>query len=378
MKKRIVVVGLGDSGLLTAIRLPRAYEVVAVSSKPCFISGQELGTRLAYLEEWKSLNQHDYDRFRRLDHVHIIHGVVTSVDLKQQEVTIDDIDHRQHTERYDVLLVATGTTNGFWRSATLESHQQIESQMTSQAETFRKAETIAIVGGGPTAVSAASNLKEAYPTKSIHVFFSRDKLLSGYPESTREDVQRILTEQDVELHSHHRAIVDGVDISVIGSSDIHWQTGQPPFSADKILWALGAIQPNSQCLPKEILNQDGFVEVTPQLHHPDYKNVFAIGDIAASDPNRSTARNAGFVIAAKNIDHFLQGRSHWRFQSFRAPKYRWGSILGVQARGMRIYSPKGRAFVVKQWFTKAVLFPVIVHNFIYKGIRKSDARDQQN
>ena len=179
MKKRIVVVGLGDSGLLTAIRLPRAYEVVAVSSKPCFVSGQELGTRLAYLEEWKSLNQHDYDRFKRLDHVRIIHGVVTSVDLKQNEVTIDDIDRQQHIERYDALLIATGTTNGFWRSATLESHQQIESQMMSQAETFRKAETIAIVGGGPTAVSAASNLKEAYPTKPVHVFFSRDKLLSG-------------------------------------------------------------------------------------------------------------------------------------------------------------------------------------------------------
>ena len=40
-----------------------------------------------------------------------------------------------------------------------------------------------------------------------------------------------------------------------------------------------------------------------------YANVFAIGDIAATDPNRSSARNAGFIVAAKNIDLFLQDKN---------------------------------------------------------------------
>jgi NADH dehydrogenase FAD-containing subunit len=373
MKKRVVVIGLGDAGLLTAMRLPTAYEVVAISSKPCFVSGQELGNRLAHVDEWKNLNRRNYDRFKGLDHVRVIHGIVTAVDLKKQEVTIDDIDHHQHIESYDALLIATGTTNGFWRNDKLETYQQVESQLSSQAEIFQKAQTIAIVGGGPTAVDSASNLKEVYPTKSIHVFFSQAKVLSGYPERTRDDVQRILTEQGVQLHSNHRAKTDGVDICAIGEGDIHWQTGQQPFSANKILWAVGAVQPNNQCLPKELLNEDGFVEVTPQLYHPTFFNIFAVGDIAASDPNRSSAKNMGFDIAAKNIDNYLRGKHH-KFKSFHAPQYRWGSILGVQEKGMRLYSQSGKAFVVRRWWVKEVIVPHIIHKVIFKGIRSSSAK----
>jgi len=321
----------------------------------------------------KTLNRRNYDRFKGLDHVRVIHGIVTAVDLKKQEVTIDDIDHHQHIESYDALLIATGTTNGFWRNDKLETYQQVESQLSSQAEIFQKAQTIAIVGGGPTAVDSASNLKEVYPTKSIHVFFSQAKVLSGYPERTRDDVQRILTEQGVQLHSNHRAKTDGVDICAIGEGDIHWQTGQQPFSANKILWAVGAVQPNNQCLPKELLNEDGFVEVTPQLYHPTFFNIFAVGDIAASDPNRSSAKNMGFDIAAKNIDNYLRGKHH-KFKSFHAPQYRWGSILGVQEKGMRLYSQSGKAFVVRRWWVKEVIVPHIIHKVIFKGIRSSSAK----
>ena len=43
-RPRVVVAGLGDSGLLTAIHLARAdVDVVGISSKPGLVSGQELG-----------------------------------------------------------------------------------------------------------------------------------------------------------------------------------------------------------------------------------------------------------------------------------------------------------------------------------------------
>ena len=405
MKKRIVVIGLGDSGLLTAIRLKACYEVIAISCKPCFVSGQELGNRLAQLEEWKDLNHYNFDRFKNLDHIRIIHGLVKAVDLSEQSVTIQTIgDQNQNQqnkniisvkEHYDALLIATGTTNGFWRNATLETHQQIEANMYMQAEKFRKAQTIAVVGGGPTAVSAASNLKLVYPTKSVHLFFSRAKILAGYAKRTRKDVQNLLELQGVELHSNHRAKIDGFDVRAIGTGDIHWQTKSqtqtqtqttatttkasdirqpPPFSADAILWAVGVTFPNNECLPEELLDEDGYVEVTPQLHHPKIRNVFAIGDICSSDPNRSTARNAGFVLVAKNMDLYLRGK-HKRLASFKAPRYRWGSILGIQPKGMRIYSQTGRIFQLKRWFTIKILFPMIVHKFIYKGIRKPTSDD---
>lgn len=369
-KKRIVIIGLGDAGLLTAIRLPKKrYEVVAISAKPLFVSGQGLGNRLAHLNDWKQLNHHAYERFKRLDHVRIIHGVATAVNLEEQTVAIQTIDKLELVEGYDALLIATGTTNGFWRNDSLESKGQIENKLSEQAETFKNAETIAIVGGGPTAVDAASNLKQVHPRASVHLFFSRDKVLVGYPEPTRNDIQKILTDQGVELHGNHRANTTGVNIHAIGTNGaIRWQTGQPPFSANKILWAVGAVTPNNGGLPKELLDEQGFVAVTPHLQHPKHPSVFAVGDIAASDPNRSTARNAGFILAATNLDRYLRGKKTLR--SFVAPEYRWGSVLGIQPSGMKIYSPTGKPFLVNKWFAETVLFPYVVQKIIYKGIRK--------
>lgn len=378
MKKRVVVIGLGDAGLLTAMRLPKSYEVIAISSKPCFVSGQEVGNRVAQLDSWKELNKRNFDRFQKMDHVKIIHGLVKSLDLKEQTVTIQSIqeDEQHILESYDALLIATGTTNGFWRNSKLETSQQIEDNLSSQAQKFQSAQTIAVVGGGPTAVSAASNLKIAYPEKSVHLFSSRPMVLAGYADKARTHVQSLLKEQGVELHQNHRAKIDGVDVHEIGSGEIQWQTPEDAksFSADAILWAVGAIQPNNECLPKELLNDDGFVKVTPQLYHPDFPNVFSVGDICASDPNRSSVRNDGYVIAAKNIDLYLKGKT-LKLKSFSAPEYRWGSILGIQPEGMRIYERNGSVVLIKKWLFEKVVFPFIVQKLIYRGVRKASSND---
>lgn len=374
MKKRIVVIGLGDAGLLTAMRLPASYEVTAISTKACFVSGQEVGNRVAQLDAWKELNKRNFDRFQKMDHVRIIHGQAKSIDLQEQTVLIESIkeDEQDFQEQYDALLIATGTTNGFWRNEKLETQQQIDENLSLQAQKFQSAQTIAVVGGGPTAVSAASNLKLAYPEKPVHLFFSRSTVLAGYADKTRANVQTLLQDQGVELHENHRAKIEGVDLHEIGTGKIQWQTPEDAesFSADAILWAVGAIQPNNKCLPEELLDEDGFVKVTPQLHHPDFPNVFAIGDICSSDPNRSSARNDGFAIAAKNVDLYLKGKGH-KLKSFSAPKYRWGSILGIQPEGMRVYAPDGSLFTVNKWLLEKVLQPFVVQKFIFMGIRKA-------
>ena len=46
-RPRVVIAGLGDTGLLTARHLSRHVDVVGISTKPALVSGQELGMRLA-------------------------------------------------------------------------------------------------------------------------------------------------------------------------------------------------------------------------------------------------------------------------------------------------------------------------------------------
>ncbi len=50
--QRVLIAGLGDTGVLTAIKLARDFEVTGVSVKPGLLSGQELGVRLARPADW--------------------------------------------------------------------------------------------------------------------------------------------------------------------------------------------------------------------------------------------------------------------------------------------------------------------------------------
>ena len=86
-RKRVVVAGLGDVGILAAIRLAKHFDVVGISVKPGLVSGQELGVRLARPRDWARDYWIPFDRFRRLDPVRIVQGAMTEVDLDAQTVS---------------------------------------------------------------------------------------------------------------------------------------------------------------------------------------------------------------------------------------------------------------------------------------------------
>lgn len=112
-RKRVVVAGLGDSGVLTAIRLARHFDVVGISAKPALVSGQELGWRLSRPDDWARANWIPFDRFRALDRVRTVHGTLTGVDLAARAVHVRDDDGATSAETYDALIISTGVTNGF-------------------------------------------------------------------------------------------------------------------------------------------------------------------------------------------------------------------------------------------------------------------------
>ena len=54
----VVIIGMGDTGVLVATRLSRYFNVIGISTKPNLVSGQELGKRLADLSWWNPLLQY--------------------------------------------------------------------------------------------------------------------------------------------------------------------------------------------------------------------------------------------------------------------------------------------------------------------------------
>ena len=366
---RVVIAGMGDTGVPIAVRLARHCDVVGISTRPALVSGQELGTRIAHPRRWRETYLVPFRRFRRLDRVRIVHGAIRSVDPVEQLVEVEGPDGSTTTETYDWLVVATGASNGFWRHDRIEDLAEVLEEHDEVARRIDAAHTVAVVGGGPSGVSVADNLALA-DSHDVHLFHSGTLPLPGYHPRARQWVADRLRSDGVTVHPEHRAeISDGIAADRITSGSISWSTGQEPFEADATIWAVGQVRPHSSFLPAAMLDEGGFVRVDRHLRVPGHPNVLAVGDVAATDPNRSSARNFGYRVVVANLRRLMSGRNR-RLAEFEAPQYRWGSVLGVQDGGLVILQPDGRRIRVPRWMAHEVLLRLFVHVYLYGTLRQ--------
>ena len=369
-KPTVVVAGLGDTGALIATRLARKCNVVGVSTRPALLSGQELGTRLTDLSRWRRTYLIPYRRFRRLDAVDVVHGRISSVDFNASTVTVENVSGTTREIQYDYFVIATGVSNGFWRHDRVEDLATIDLELAQVNKELTDASSIAVVGGGATGVSVADNLARRSQS-NVHLFFSGDEPLPGYHPSVRRWMTRQLEADGVIIHPNHRAVVPaGFSGDRLTHDSVAWSTGQDPFAADVTLWAVGGVRPHTQFLPSSVLDDEGFVVVDSNLRMPSHPNVFAVGDVAASDPLRSSARNWGFRVVVANIKALLSDRTD-KLETYKAPEYRWGSILGLQDEGLTVVQPNGNRFRIPKRLAEPLLFSVFVQRILYGGLRRN-------
>lgn len=369
-RKRVVVAGLGDAGVLAAIRLSRHADVVGISAKPALVSGQELGVRLSRPHDWARDYWIPFDRFRRLDRVRTVQATLTGVDLEAQTVFGRGDDGATITEAYDALVISTGVSNGFWRRPTLQTAAEIGAELRAAHDRLAAAASVIVVGGGAAAVSSALNMATTWPDKRIDLYFPGASALQEYHPRTWQRIRTRLRELGVGVHPGHRAVLgEGFVGDELTDEPVRWSTGQPPANADAVLWAIGRVRPNTDWLPPELLDEFGFVRVTPELRVPGQRRVFALGDVAATDPLRSSARNRGDALVARNLLAEFAGRP---LRTYRAPTRRWGSLVGIQPNGLEVFLPTGHAFRFPSWSVERVVMPWFVRWGMYRGVRQND------
>ena len=364
---RVVIAGLGETGVLTAVRLPRTYDVVGISSKPELVSGQELGLRLTRPGRWARDYRLDFGALRGLDRVRVVHGALTGLDLATRSVGVRHADGSGSREEYDVLVISTGISNGFWRRPELQSVDEVGAGIQEAHERLASASSVVVVGGGAAAVSAAGNIARVWPDKRVDLYFPGERALPSHHGRVWAGIRAQLEAAGVGLHPGHRAVLPADFTGErITADPVTWSTGQAPVAAEAVLWAVGRARPNTDWLPAELLDDDGFVRADPDLRVPGTEGVFTIGDVAATDPLRSSARNFTHTLLAANVRAYVDGKP---LRTFCAPRRRWGSVLGPQPDGHTIYAPNGRGYRIPAWVADGLMQPLIVNRGIYRGVR---------
>ncbi len=109
------------------------------------------------------------------------------------------------------------------------------------------------------------------------------------------------------------------------------------------------------------------MRVTPTLQTADRPEVFAVGDVAATDPLRCSARNRADGLLADNVRAHLSGEP---LGTFRPSRVRWGSVLGIQPHGIEVFLASGSVIRFPLWCVERVLLPWYLYRGVYGGIRR--------
>ena len=190
---RVVIIGMGDTGVLTASRL-RDVDVIGIAASPGLVSGQELGLRITRPALWARDYLIGYDRFKALDNVELVYGEATGLDPSRRELHVGE-----RIVGYDVLVIASGTANGFWRQPTNKSLAEIETELAQTQQRLAGAGHVAVIGGGASAVSAAARLVSG---TTIMLSPRRVSQTSSTPASERTSRSREVSSEMICQVSH--------------------------------------------------------------------------------------------------------------------------------------------------------------------------------
>ena len=215
---------------------------------------------------------------------------------------------------YSYLVLATGTKLA--APSTLPGSEKLEgtAYLRKHAEKVMDSKQIVIIGGGAVGVQMATDIKELYPEKSVTLVHSRQHVMNKFDSRFHDLIAERCQELGITMALGARVKLPAEGYPTDGSQfnvELHNGTLIP---ADFAIVCTGQIPQSSliQDLSPDSVLTDGFVKTlkTLQISDPEYPNIFAVGDIAATGAHK--AARPGFAqaeLVAKNIPHLLKGES---------------------------------------------------------------------
>jgi NADH dehydrogenase len=329
---RILIVGGGFGGLFTALELAGAGEVTLVSEEDHFLFKPMLYEYLSgEVEAW-----HIAPRYKELldERVRFMQGVVTDVDLTARTATIEG---RVRPLGYDALVLAVGGVTHYAGVAGAAEHAY-QFRRIADADRLRnrmidvldrippeaapqdasRAATFAVVGAGASGIELATKmadlLHDAFGRRGLRgearvvVLEMGPHILPGMGEGLRAEVEQVLRESRIEVHTETR-------VRRVAPESVVFEHGgtETELPAAAVVW-VGGVRPSPLierlALPK---TERGLIRVAPTLQVEGRAEVFALGDDAQfdnADPNLAGTAQLALqqaALAAANVRAVLAG-----------------------------------------------------------------------
>lgn len=370
MKKRILLVGGGYAGVLTAKKLAKLFKKSS-EVEITLVDKQSFHTMLTELhevacdrvnEESIRLNLKDIFANRNVD---VVLDEILEFDFKNQKAV-----SKNRVYEYDYLILGTGCKPTYWGIEGSENvfdlwtHQNAVDLKEHILNCFRKAScesnpekrqqllTFVTVGGGFTGVEMAGELGEWKDElcAQFHIDKSEVKqylvdvlptILPIYPESLIKKAERRLQKLGVTILNNH-------GVKAVSPSQIIFNN-ESQLNTSTVVWAAGI--EGSDVLGKAELSKQMRNRVTTNgyLQSVDYNNVYVVGDNIFYVPEGEKAPVPQMVenaercapVVAYNIKADITGTKNYKTYK---PKFN-GSMVCIGSRyGVAHVGPENMRF----------------------------------
>lgn len=331
-KIKVLILGGGYAGIMAAVRLAgRAkkeldLEISLVNGLDHFVERPLLHHEtVGIIQEKTPIRQ-----MLRGTGVQFIQGWVTGLDANLKEVIVSS-NESAFKLGYDYLIYALGSSANRqsipgaaeFAYALDPFGQHASADLAGELAQFKnKPGRVAIIGGGPTGVETAAEIKSAYAHLQVHLV-SEGRIGAFKGEKVFGHISQALYEQGIFLHEKRR-------VTAISSRRVHFAAEY--LDADIIIWAGGFTAPALAGQAGVSTNDRRQILVDPTLRSISHPAIFAAGDAAMTLEEPGAPMRMSLYVAvvsgaqaADNLAALLQG------QAPRPLSYAWygqGIALG--------------------------------------------------
>jgi NADH dehydrogenase len=369
---RVVVIGGGFGGLFATQALRRAaVEVVLIDR-----TGHHLFQPLLYQVATGILSEGQITRslrevFAKQSNAHVLLGEVSQIDLAGRTVTSSAFGSSTSTP-YDSLIVAAGAAYSYFGhdefTADAPGLKSVDDALEIRARIFaaferaeaaqgelerRRHLTFAVIGGGPTGIEMAGQIRDLARRSlkenfgSINPADARVVLLEAGPSllptyGPRLSLRTVRALEEVGVEVHLEARVTGVDPDAV----VYEHAGRVHrLEATTKVWAAGVATGSLAATLADQAgvqrNRAGQLVLEPDCTLPGHAEVFVVGDLMSTPGVPGVAQLAiqSGRHAARTIRARLEGRT-----DPRPFVYRDKGSLATIARFRAVASVKGIGF----------------------------------
>ncbi|MGW2709336.1 NAD(P)/FAD-dependent oxidoreductase [Streptomyces sp. NPDC001356] len=301
-RRRVVIIGGGYAGVRLARELDADADVTLIDLKEAFFH-RVASLRAGADAEWTYAPFIPYDSL--LARGRVVRNKAVGIATAEREVVLAT----GHRVPYDALVIATGADYQEPARFTGSTVEEAAESFRSHQRRVAGARSILVIGGGPSGVELAAELRRVNPAAAVTLAHRGPRLLNHHGTG------RMGRQARAWLERHDVRVLLDTSVTSAGGvgARLRDQAGNP-LTADVVYWTTGTT-PNTLWLRLAglgtWLDGSGHVKVDTHLRVLGQRDVFAVGDVNdVSEAKLSPSAVAQGEAAAHNIRAYLDHGKH--------------------------------------------------------------------